>query len=147
MPVTTTLRSVIVRKVFNQPTESVCGLRSIALWASAEVRLDVIDGRSNGLNLVALIVWNRSSELVLKLHDKLDNIEAVGIEIIRETRFSLDFSLVETHLLGDDGDDLFLNLCFCHGLAPVLFKQMIEMTESDGTNISANADDSDDNGS
>jgi hypothetical protein len=50
-------------------------------------------------------------------------------------------------LFGDDGDDLFLNLCFCHGLAPVLFKQLIEMTESDGTNISANADDLDDNGS
>ena len=45
-------------------------------------------------------------ELVLELHDQLDEIEGVGVEIVLERRLDRDLVLVDTELLDEDLLDL-----------------------------------------
>ena len=39
------------------------------------VLLDIVDGVLHGLNSLSLVVRNRDTELLLKLHDQLDGIQ------------------------------------------------------------------------
>ena len=48
------------------------------------VRRDVVDGLADGLDLLGVLVGDLDSELVLELHDQLDEVERVGVEILLE---------------------------------------------------------------
>src|SRR5206468_1093378 len=72
--------------------------------------LDVIDRLADGLNLFGLLVGDRQLKFVLELHDQLDGVEAVGVEVVDEVRFARDLALVNAHLLADDLDYLLLNV-------------------------------------
>ena len=64
------------------------------------------DLNADSLDIVELVMEFEDQFGTSIPDDQGDKIQTVG-------------SAIDTHLLGDDGDDLFLNLCFCHGLAPI----------------------------
>src|SRR4029078_8743874 len=51
------------------------------------VRGDVVDSLTDRLDLLSVLVGNLDPELVFELHDQLDEIERVGIEIFLERGF------------------------------------------------------------
>src|SRR3954465_2409213 len=63
---------------------------------------DVVDGLADGLNLLGVLVGDLDPELVLELHDQLDEIQRVGVEVLLEGRLLRDLALVDTELLGQD---------------------------------------------
>src|SRR4051812_14119935 len=81
---------------------------------SGLVRLDIVDGVADRPDLLGGIVRNLDAELLLEGHDELDDVEAVGTQIVDEARFL-------GHLVGFDAemlDDDFLHAI--GGLAHVL---------------------------
>ena len=46
------------------------------------------------------------AELILELHDELDEVERVGVEIVLEGRLGRDLALVDTELLDENLLDL-----------------------------------------
>src|SRR5207244_6113507 len=78
--------------------------RSSSPWARAWSRLlvrgDVVDGLADGLDLLCVLVRDLDPELILELHDQLDEIERVGVEILGEGRLLRDLALVDAELLG-----------------------------------------------
>src|SRR5438477_6625341 len=63
------------------------------------VRGDVVDSLTDRLNLLRVLVGNLDPELVFELHDQLDEIERVGVEIFLEGGFLVDLALVDAELL------------------------------------------------
>jgi hypothetical protein len=45
---------------------------------------DVVDGLSDSRDLLGVLVRDLDPELILELHDQLDEIERVGVEILLE---------------------------------------------------------------
>src|SRR5207248_8476744 len=68
--------------------------------------LDVIDRLSDGLDFLGLFVGDGELEFVLELHDELDGVEGIGVEVVDEVGLAGDLALVDAHLLADDLDDL-----------------------------------------
>src|SRR5207244_2364069 len=66
------------------------------------VRGDVVDGLPDGGDLLGVLVGDLDPELVLQLHDQLDEIERVCIEVLLERGFLVDFGLVDAELLDED---------------------------------------------
>src|SRR5437867_12852141 len=66
------------------------------------VRRDVVDGLADGLNLLSVLVGDLDPELIFELHDQLDEVERVGVEILLERGLLRDLALVDTELLGQD---------------------------------------------
>src|SRR5437588_9035980 len=66
------------------------------------VRRDVVDGLADGLNLLGVLVGDLDAELVLELHDQLDEIERVGVEVLLEGGLLRDLALVDAELFGQD---------------------------------------------
>jgi hypothetical protein len=46
------------------------------------VPVDVVDGLTDGLDLLRVLVRDLDPELILELHDQLDEVEGVGVEIL-----------------------------------------------------------------
>src|SRR5207302_7579577 len=66
------------------------------------VRRDVVDGLADGLDLLRVLVGDLDPELILALHDQLDEIERVRVEILLEGSPLRDLAFVDTELLGQD---------------------------------------------
>ena len=56
--------------------------------------------------LLRLLVRDLHAELILELHDQLDEVEGVGVEIVLEGRLGRDLVLVDTELLDENLLDL-----------------------------------------
>src|SRR5438874_855225 len=63
------------------------------------VRGDVVDSLTDRLDLLCVLVGNLDPELVFELHDQLDEIERVGVEIFLERGFLVDLAFVDAELL------------------------------------------------
>src|SRR4051794_23561588 len=61
--------------------------------ASLLVRGDVVDGLPDGRDLLGILIRDLDRELVLQLHDQLDEIERVGVEVVLERRLFGDLIL------------------------------------------------------
>src|SRR3546814_12766289 len=64
-----------------------------------ELALDEVEGGADGLDALQLLLLDRDVELLLEGHDQLDEVEAVGIEVVGEAGLLGD-------LAGLDGEDL-----------------------------------------
>src|SRR3546814_4900435 len=64
-----------------------------------ELALDEVEGGADGLDALQLLLLDRDVELLLEGHDQLDQVEAVGIEVVGEAGLLGD-------LAGLDGEDL-----------------------------------------
>ena len=66
---------------------------------------DELDNVADGLQLARFLVTDGDLELVLEIHDQLNRIEAVGVEILGESSVAGDVVFINAHLLGNDLDD------------------------------------------
>src|SRR5919202_3554133 len=68
------------------------GRSSISRSSSPEllVRGDVVDGLTDGLDLLSVVVGDLDPELVLQLHDQLHQVERVRVEVFLERRLLCD---------------------------------------------------------
>src|SRR5262245_34256906 len=82
------------------------------------VRLDVLDGVADGLDLLGGVVRDAQVEGVLDLHHELDGVETVGAEVVDEARLARDLLLRHVELAGDDGDDLLFDFRIAHPRLP-----------------------------
>src|SRR5919202_599060 len=58
----------------------------LALRCLRMVARDVVDGLPDGLNLLGVLVRDLDPELVFQLHDQLDEVERVRVEVFLERR-------------------------------------------------------------
>src|SRR6478735_6344635 len=84
------------------------------------VRRDVIDCLADRRDLLGVLVGDLDPELVLELHDQLDQIERVGIEVLLERCLRGDLALVHAELLGQDILHTFVHFLAgrCHLTSP-----------------------------
>src|SRR5581483_7931332 len=79
------------------------------------VRRDVVDGLPDGCDLLGVLVRDLDPELVLELHDQLDEVEGVCVEVLLERRLFGDVRLLDPELLGQDFlhtlEDFFARRC------------------------------------
>src|SRR5215211_6914387 len=66
------------------------------------VRGDVVDGLPDGGDLLRVLVRDLDPELVLELHDQLDEIERVRVQVLLERRLLVDLRLLDAELLGEN---------------------------------------------
>ena len=64
------------------------------------VRDDVVDSLADGRDLLRIFVRDLDPEWILELHDQLDEIEGVGVEILLERGLLREIALVSSELLG-----------------------------------------------
>src|SRR5437868_1160585 len=116
-PVTTTRRICIRRQSLVVGCWSSVSQQATAPYTSYDLQpttnnlligvfLDVVNRLADGLNLLGLFVGDREFELVLELHDQLDGVEGVGVEVVDEVGFARDLALIDAHLFAYDFDDL-----------------------------------------
>src|SRR5690606_19405711 len=77
-------------------------------WAASttlRVRFDVLDGVTDGADLLRFLVGDLGLELFFHRHDQLDDVERVGAQVLDELGFGLDLLLGDAQLVGDDGTD------------------------------------------
>ena len=74
------------------------------------MRGDVIDRLADRRDLLRVVVGDLDAELILELHDQLDQIERVGVEIFLERSLFRDLALVDTELLAQRAFDLLEDL-------------------------------------
>src|SRR5919201_710671 len=75
---------------------STCGSSSLLM------RGDVVDRLANGLDLLRVLVRDLDPELILQLHDQLDQVERVGVEVLLEGGLLGDLALLDAEMLGQD---------------------------------------------
>src|SRR5260221_484817 len=63
------------------------------------MRGDVVDGLPDGRDLLGILVRDLDPELVLELHDELDEVERVGVQVVLERRLFGDLILFDSELL------------------------------------------------
>src|SRR5689334_21876291 len=63
------------------------------------VRGDVVDSLTDRLDLLGVLVGDLDPELVLELHDQLDEIERIRVQVLLERRFLRDLAVVDAELL------------------------------------------------
>ena len=63
---------------------------------------DVVDGLADGLDLLGVLVGDLDPELILELHDQLDEVERVRVEVFLERSLLVDVALLDSELLGQD---------------------------------------------
>src|SRR3954452_2999171 len=63
---------------------------------------DVVDGLPDGRDLLGVLVRDLDPEGVLELHDQLDQVERVGVEVLLERRLLGDLALLDPELLGQN---------------------------------------------
>src|SRR4051812_4379621 len=79
--------------------------RPVAGPGRSAVRDDVIDRLPDGRDLLCILVGDLEAELVLELHDQLDEIERIRIEVALERRVLGHLLLVHAELLHQDAAD------------------------------------------
>src|SRR5918996_995742 len=75
--------------------------RSRAAVSPLLVRRDVVDGLPDGLDLLRVLVRDLDPELILQLHDQLDEVEGVGVEILLEGGLLGDLAVVDAELVDE----------------------------------------------
>src|SRR5579872_6196757 len=79
------------------------------------MRRDVVDCLPDGRDLLGVLVRDLDPELVLELHDQLDEVERVGVQVFLERRLLGDVGLFDPELLGQDFldslEDFFTRRC------------------------------------
>ena len=73
------------------------------------VSLDVVDGVSDGLDFLGVLVGDLDLELLFERQHQLDDRQRVGLQVVRERRFQLDLVGGDLQLLNDDLLDLFFD--------------------------------------
>src|SRR2546421_868964 len=88
----------------SRPTGSASSRRSSSTCGSSPLlmRGDVVDRLAYGLDFLRVLVRDLDPELILQLHDELDQVERVGVEILLERGFLGDLALLDSELLGQD---------------------------------------------
>src|SRR5947209_10565706 len=86
----------------NTVSASAGGRPSIRWMSSLLVAGDVVDRLADSGDLLRVLVRDLDPELILELHDQLDEVERVGVEILLEGRLLGDLRLVDAELLGED---------------------------------------------
>src|SRR5919199_3317919 len=112
-------------------TRSRRGRSSFALL----VRRDVVDSLTDGLDLLGVLVRDLHAELVFELHDQLDEVEGIGVEILLERGLFRDLALLDPELLDQDVLDLLVDLLpgSCHrGFLPA-FRRSPAQRSADAT--------------
>ena len=71
---------------------------------------------ADGLDLLRLVVADFQTEGLLEAHDDLDQVEAVGAQVVGERALGLDVGLFHAEILGNDADNLRLNFGCVHGV-------------------------------
>src|SRR3954471_13417582 len=66
---------------------------SVAGLIDSELRLDEVEGLTDGRDALELLFLDRDVDLFFEVHHELNEVEAVGIEIVGEVR--LDSDLVD----------------------------------------------------
>src|SRR5688572_17459088 len=92
---------------------------------SALVLVDIVDRVLDRRDLLRGVVGNLDPELLLESHHQLDDVEAVGAEVVDEAGFLGDLLRVDAEMLDDDllhpigslAHDLHSSICFCAALA------------------------------
>ncbi len=79
------------------------------------MRLDILYGVTNGLDLFCILVRDLEIESFLQRHNQLDDIKGVSAEIIDERSLHDDVFFVHTKLFHDN----FLNLFKTHNIHPL----------------------------
>lgn len=69
------------------------------------VRYDVINGLTNGRERLCIFVGYLDPELILELHDQLNEIEGVSVEVVLERSLLRESALLRTELLDENGLD------------------------------------------
>src|SRR5690349_8446877 len=95
----------------NASARSVSGSPSISArselgppdWSA--VADDVVDRLTDGRDLLGILVGDLEPELVLELHDQLDQVEGVGIQVALERRVIGHLLLVHAELLDENAAD------------------------------------------
>src|SRR3954471_22993087 len=79
------------------------------------MRRDVVDRLADGRDLLGVLVRDLDPELVLELHDQLDQVERVRVQILLERRLLGDLIFLHTELFRqnflDALEDLFTRRC------------------------------------
>src|SRR5262245_49471373 len=77
---------------------------------------DVVDRLADGRELAGVLVRDLEPELILEVHDDLDEVKRVGAEITLDRRLFGDLALLDTELLGQRALHLLENLLtrVCH---------------------------------
>jgi len=89
------------------PVEARLGLSAIGF--------DEVDRLTNGVQFFGLLIGDLGAKLSLELHEQLDDVEAVGVQVVGETCFTGDRISLGIGLLGNDVDDLVFDLSVRHG--------------------------------
>src|SRR5438105_9624881 len=81
------------------------------------VRRDVVDSLPDGRDLLGVLVRDLDPELVLELHDQLDEVERVRVEVVLERCLFGDLILFDAELFRQNALDLLEDLFTgrCHG--------------------------------
>src|ERR1700690_4598442 len=103
IPVTTTLRAIR-------------DLSRAATAALLRVRLDVVDGVSDSLDLLGVLVGDLDLEILFERQYQLDHRQRVGLEVFGERGFGLHLVGRYLELLDDDLLDPVFKI-FGHGLS------------------------------
>ena len=74
--------------------------------ALVRVVVDELDRLADRLDLLGVLVADLHVELLFQRHDHLDQIERVGVQIIREPGRWDDFALINAKLLGVVGEEV-----------------------------------------
>src|SRR5689334_16096533 len=86
-----------------------------AAGPSLLVRRDVVDGLPDGRDLLRVLVGDLDPELILELHDQLDQVERVRVQVLLERSLFGDLILFDSELLRQDFldalEDLFTRRC------------------------------------
>src|SRR5689334_14753048 len=77
---------------------------------------DVIDRLPDGRDLLCILVGDLEAELVLELHDQLDEIERIRVEVALERRVLGHLLLVHAQLFHQDAADALKCLLTIHAL-------------------------------
>src|SRR5262245_41499397 len=98
-------RSVTLDGCMNTCASRSAGSASISETRSAEaagsllVLGDVVDGLPDGHELLGILVRDLDPELVLELHDQLDEVERVRVEVVLKRRSLRHVALLHAELL------------------------------------------------
>src|SRR3990170_718608 len=77
-----------------EPRDELAGL--------ALVLFDVAVGIANGVDLLGRVVGNLDAELFLESHHQLDDVEAVGTQVVDEARVRRDLVFLDAEVLDND---------------------------------------------
>src|SRR5689334_17299012 len=82
------------------------GIRPAQSLRARQLLVQVADGVTNRTELFGILVRDVDVELLLELHDQLDDIETVGAEVLDEAGLVGELLALHPELLLDDVTDL-----------------------------------------